>query len=146
MLPVVTLTWHASKYKVCKLHQRYILQRMPGESYRWWLGSSLLCSRDVSRAMFNSLVCWSIFQTERTVACSSDALFIVTVRPSTLALAFLLLFLFCFLLFLRWNCAVFHIVPCCVVLLLALIFVIVVVVGFSLFPSHIVHERIVCGR
>ena len=39
--PTVTLTWHACKYKVHKLHQRYMLNfmylvytRMPGESYR----------------------------------------------------------------------------------------------------------------
>ena len=29
-LPVVTFTWHASKYKVYKLHQRYIHTAVAG--------------------------------------------------------------------------------------------------------------------
>ena len=73
-LPTVTLTWHACKYKVYKLHQRYILcvpciythtrwelctlilhtcqvrvmylvfTHTPGESYHRWLGSLLFIS------------------------------------------------------------------------------------------------------
>ena len=31
---MVTLIWHASKYKVHKLHQRYILK---GMRYHWWM-------------------------------------------------------------------------------------------------------------
>ena len=31
---------------------------MPGESYRRWLRSSLLCLCDVFQALINSIVCW----------------------------------------------------------------------------------------
>ena len=69
--PTVTLTWHVCKYRVHKLHQRFVLKSdvplvefmrlvftcMPGESYRRRLGS-LLCLCDVVQALINSLVCW----------------------------------------------------------------------------------------
>ena len=69
--PTVTLTWHASKYKIHELHQRYIYLPlvefmylvfiwMPGESYRRPLRSLLLCLYDVLQALINSLVCWYI--------------------------------------------------------------------------------------
>ena len=49
--PTVTRTWHACKYKIHKLHQRYIL------CYRRWLRYLLyLCY--VFRALITSLVCW----------------------------------------------------------------------------------------
>ena len=35
-----------------------VFTRMPGESYRRWLGSLLLCLCDVFRALIKSLVCW----------------------------------------------------------------------------------------
>ena len=69
--PTVTLTWHACKYKVHKLHHRYILwdvplvefmyfvfTRMPGESYRRPLRALLLYLCYVFRELFNSLLCW----------------------------------------------------------------------------------------
>ena len=46
-LPMVTLTWHACKYKVYKLHQRYIPKMRP----------LLLCLCDIFQALINSLVC-----------------------------------------------------------------------------------------
>ena len=73
--PVVTLTWHASKYKVHKLHQRYILYcfskgvplvgvvyliftHMQGERVTSGRRRSLLLSLcDVFQALINSLVC-----------------------------------------------------------------------------------------
>ena len=71
--PTVTLTWHANRYKVHKLHQRYIwwslctlyllsciylvFTCMPGESCHRQLRSLLgLC--EVFQALTNSLVCW----------------------------------------------------------------------------------------
>ena len=36
----------------------FVFTRMPGESYRRWLRSLLLCLCDVFRALMNSLVCW----------------------------------------------------------------------------------------
>ena len=45
--PAVTLTWHASKYKVHELHQRYILRSFC---------CLFLC--DIFRALINSIVCW----------------------------------------------------------------------------------------
>ena len=36
--PTVTLTWHASKYKVHKFHQRYILVSRFGLAVRRWAG------------------------------------------------------------------------------------------------------------
>ena len=77
----VTLTWHASKYTVYKLHQSHIpwwsscalyvsedvplvevmypaFTRMPCESYHeqlWFL----LCLCDIFWALINSLVCWA---------------------------------------------------------------------------------------
>ena len=61
---MVTLTWHASKYKVQKLHQRYILNVPDAEdvplaefiylvftclpvSYHPWLRPLLFCLRDI---------------------------------------------------------------------------------------------------
>ena len=35
-----------------------VFPRMPGESYRRWLRSLLLCLCDVFRSLINSLVCW----------------------------------------------------------------------------------------
>ena len=84
--PTVTLTWRVCKYKVHKLHQKYILMvyfwwslctlylhackkdvplvefmylvftRMPGESYRRQLRSLLLYLCYIFRALINSLV------------------------------------------------------------------------------------------
>ena len=53
------LTWHACKYKVHKLHQRYtvVFTHMPGNSYRKRLGS-WLCLCCVFPALINSLGCW----------------------------------------------------------------------------------------
>ena len=56
--PMVTLIWHACKYNVHKLHQRYIHQRMPGESYHRQFMSLLLYLCCVFWALINSLVCW----------------------------------------------------------------------------------------
>ena len=47
-------TWHASKYRVHKLHN---FTRLPGESYRGRLRSLLLCLNEVFQALINSLVC-----------------------------------------------------------------------------------------
>ena len=47
--PTVTLTWHASNYKVYQIHQRYILKHI--------IKSLLLCLCDVFRALINSFVC-----------------------------------------------------------------------------------------
>ena len=49
--PTVTLTWHASKYKICRCSQMefiyVVFTRIPGEGYRRRLRSLLLCSCDV---------------------------------------------------------------------------------------------------
>ena len=70
--PTVTFTWHSCKYKVHKLHQRYILwfmylvfTCMPGESYHRWLRSLLLFLGYVFWVVVNSLVCWS----KKSLAC-----------------------------------------------------------------------------
>ena len=65
--PTVTFTWYACKYKVHKLHQRYILPlmdfmylvftRMLGESYHRRLRPLLSFVCYVIRALINSLVC-----------------------------------------------------------------------------------------
>ena len=52
--PTVTHTWHASKYKVHKLHQRYILF------------IKLLCLCDVFRALINSLVVLILHERSRS--------------------------------------------------------------------------------
>ena len=61
--PMVTLTWRACKYKVYKLHQRYILAF---ENVLWWslytllldeANSLLLYLCYVFRVLINSLVC-----------------------------------------------------------------------------------------
>ena len=74
--PTVTLTWHACKYKVHKLYQRYIpwwyiedvpvvefmylvFTRKPGESYRRRLMSLLLFLCYVLRALIYSLECYN---------------------------------------------------------------------------------------
>ena len=74
--PTVTLTWHACKYKVHKLYQRYIpwwyiedvpvvefmylvFTRKPGESYRSRLRSLLLYLCYVLRALIYSLECYN---------------------------------------------------------------------------------------
>ena len=44
-----------------------VYARMPGESYRRRLGSSLLYLCDVFRALINSLVCWSFGGFSRAV-------------------------------------------------------------------------------
>ena len=67
--PTVTLTWHACKYKVHKLHQMFssdiplvefmylVFTRMPGETYRRRPGSLMLHLCDVIQALITSLVC-----------------------------------------------------------------------------------------
>ena len=52
--PTVTHTWHASKYKVHKLRQRYILF------------IKLLCLCDVFRALINSLVVLILHERSRS--------------------------------------------------------------------------------
>jgi len=44
-----------------KVYISYVFTRMPGESYRRRLRSSLFCLRDVFQAPVNSLVSWSCF-------------------------------------------------------------------------------------
>ena len=84
--PTVTLTWHANRYKVHKLHQRYIwwslctlhllsciylvFTCMPGESCHRRL-RSLLGSCEVFQALTNSLVCWQCLQTCKNTATHS---------------------------------------------------------------------------
>ena len=54
-----TLTWHVCHEDVPLVEFMYLVfTRIPGESYRWWLGSLLLHLCDVFRVLINSLVCW----------------------------------------------------------------------------------------
>ena len=57
-MPTVTLTWHVCKYKVHKLHQRYILNLHAYQvSYSRQLRSLLLCLCDTFQALMTSLGC-----------------------------------------------------------------------------------------